>query len=73
VLARPPGGEAVAGLEHGGHLYATAAHVAQARRLVDDLVHRDEHELGHQQLDDGAVAGEGGADRHADLGRLGDR
>ena len=73
MLARPAGGEPVAGLEHERDLDLAAAHVAQARRLVDDLVHRHQHELGHQQLDDRPVAAEGQPDRHADLGRLGDR
>ena len=35
VLARPAGGEAVAGLEHERHLDLAAAHGAEARRLVD--------------------------------------
>jgi hypothetical protein len=58
VLTGPAGGEAVAGLEHERHLDLAAAHVAKARRLVDDLVHRDQHELGHVQLDDRAQAGQ---------------
>jgi hypothetical protein len=73
VLAGPPGGEAVAGLEHDRHLDLAAGHRAEARRLVQHLVHGDEHELGHVELDDGAEARERGADRHADLGRLRDR
>ena len=73
VLAGPAGGEAEARLEHERHLHLAAAHRAEAGRLVDHLVHRDEHELGHVELDHGPEAGERGADRHADLGRLGDR
>jgi len=73
VLARPAGGEAEAGLEHQGDLDLAAAHGAEARRLVDHLVHRDEHELGHVELDHGPEARHGRSDRHADLGRLGDR
>ena len=73
VLARPAGGEAEAGLEDERHLHLAAAHRAEARRLVDHLVHRDEHELGHVELDHGPVAGDRSADRHSDLGRLRDR
>jgi PPM family protein phosphatase len=59
VLTRPSGRESVPGLQHQRHLDPAPAHVAKPRRLVDDLVHGHEHELGHQQLDHGAVAGQG--------------
>ena len=73
VLAGPAGREAVAGLEHDRHLGLAAGHGVEARALVDDLIHGHEHELGHVELDDRAEAGQRGAGRHADLGRLGDR
>jgi hypothetical protein len=44
----------------------------EAGRLVHDLVHGDEHELGHVQLDHRPVPRERGPDRHPDLGGLGD-
>ncbi len=73
VLAGPAGGEPVPGLQHDRHLHLSAAHAAEARRLVHHLVHRDEHELGHVKLDDRPEAGKRRADGDADLGRLGDR
>jgi hypothetical protein len=73
VLTRPACGEPVAGLEHDRDLHLPGSHAVEARRLVHDLVHGDEHELGHVQLDDGPVAGERGADRHPDLGGFRDR
>ncbi len=73
MLAGPAGGEAVAGLHDQRYLDLAAGHVAEARRLVHHLVHRHQHELGHVEFDDRAVAGHRRADRHADLGGLGDR
>ena len=73
VLARPAGGEAEPGLEHERHRDLAAGHVAKAGALVDDLIHGDEHELGHVELDNGPEAGHRRADRDPDLGRLGDR
>jgi hypothetical protein len=73
VLAGPAGGEAVARLEDDRDRHLPAAHVVEARRLVHDLVHRDEHELRHVQLDHRPVAGERRPDRHPDLRGLRDR
>ena len=73
MLAGPAGGEPVAGLEHDRHLDLAAAHGAEARRLVEHLIHGHQHELGHVELDHGTEARERGADGDADLGGLGDR
>ena len=73
VLSGPAGGEAVARLEHERHLHLPGGHGVEAGSLVHDLVHGDEHELRHVQLDDRPVAGERGPDRHPDLRGLRDR
>ena len=73
VLARPARSEPVPGLEDERNLDLPTRHGAEAVPFVDDLVHGDEHELGHVELDDGPEAGESSADRDPDLGRLGDR
>ena len=56
VLAGPARGEPVAGLEHDRHLHLPAGHGVEAGSLVHDLVHGDEHELRHVQLDNRPVA-----------------
>ena len=58
---------------HQRHLDLAAEHVADRRRVVDDLVHRQQREVDRHELDDGAQAGHRRADAHADDRVLGDR
>ena len=55
------------------HLDLAAEHVADRRRVVDDLVHRQQREVDRHELDDGPQAGHRRADAHADDRVLGDR
>ena len=56
-----------------GSVGCAAHHEPELRRLVHDLVEGDAGEVGELQLDDGAQAGEGGADPAADEPALGQR
>ena len=71
------GPELVAGaLGHAQHQRdgdLAAEHVVDVRGVVDDLVEGEQGEVDRHQLDDGAQAGHGGADAHADDRVLGDR
>ena len=61
VLPSPAGCESISGLQHKRNFDLSTRHVAQARGFIDDLIHGDEHEFAHPQLDDGTQAGDGGA------------
>ena len=58
---------------HQRHRGLAAEHVAQLRRLVDDLLHRERGEVGELELEDRAQAGQRRADRDAGAAELGDR
>ena len=55
------------------HARLAAEHVVDVRRVVDDLVEREQREVDRHQLDDRAQAGHRRADAHADDRVLGDR
>src|ERR671915_403997 len=59
--------------DHDRHLDLAAEHVADRRRVVDDLVHREQREVDGHDLDHRPQADHGRADAHADDGVLGDR
>ena len=55
------------------HRGLAAEHVAQLRRLVDDLLHRERREVRELELEDRPQAGQRRADRDAGAAELGDR
>ena len=59
--------------DHHRHPHLPAEHVVDRRRVVDDLVHRQQREVDRHQLDHRAQAGHRRADAHPDDRVLGDR
>ncbi len=59
--------------DHHGNCRLTAEHRVDFRRVVDDLVHRDDREVDRHDLDDGSQAQHRGTDRSADESLFGDR
>ena len=64
---------AVGRADHERAAHLAAEHRADLRRVVDDLVHRDEQEVDRHDLDDRALAEHRRADAGADEPLLGDR
>ena len=58
---------------HQRHARLAAQHEAEFRRLIDQHVHGQRHEIENLDLHDGAHAGDGGADAAADEGGFRDR
>src|SRR5438132_1428183 len=58
---------------HDRHTDLPPGHVADLRRIVHDLIHREDREVKGHHLDDGMESGHGGADRQAGKSQFGDR
>ena len=72
LRAGRPAGAALRSQRH-GHLDLASGHVAVLGGLLDELLHRQRHEVLVHDLDDRAHAGDGRADAGSDDRHLGDR
>ena len=59
--------------EHHRHRHRAAEHVAQFRRLIDDLLHRQHREIAELEFVDRPHAGQRRADREPRAAEFGDR